>query len=51
MAPTRRQMLAWGTAALAAAGTARAAAPLRLGLTPVFLDNDVAVIDGLRLAL
>lgn len=33
------------------AGHARAQTRFRLGLTPVFLDNDVAVIEGLRGAL
>lgn len=51
MVPTRRQLLAWGTAALVAARPARAASPFRLGLTPVFLDNDAAVIGGLCAAL
>lgn len=49
--PTRRQLLAWGTAALTLARPAHAASPFRLGLTPVFLDNDAAVIDGLRTAI
>jgi phosphonate transport system substrate-binding protein len=51
MVPTRRQLLAWGTAALVPTRPARASAPFRLGLTPVFLDNDAAVIDGLCAAL
>ncbi len=38
-------------AALAAPTLARAQPVFRLGLTPVFLDNDAAVIDGLRRAL
>ena len=33
------------------AGRARAQPVFRFGLTPVFLDNDAAVIDGLRHAL
>ncbi len=52
---TRRRILACGGAALCAgavrAGRARAATPFRLGLTPVFLDNDAVVIDALRAAL
>lgn len=36
---------------LSAPALARAAAPFRLGLTPVFLDNDAVVIDRLRAAL
>lgn len=50
---TRRRVLGAAIAALAAspARVARADGVFRLGLTPVFLDNDAAVIDGLRLAL
>lgn len=47
----RRQVLALGAAALVTAGPLRAARPFRLGLTPVFLDNDAAVIARLRGAL
>ncbi|SEA90817.1 PhnD/SsuA/transferrin family substrate-binding protein [Rubrimonas cliftonensis] len=47
---TRRGVLfGGGVAALAARG--RAGAPMRLGLTPVFLDNDAEVIGALREAL
>jgi phosphonate transport system substrate-binding protein len=49
----RRRFL---TGSLACAGIglpalARAAEPFRLGLTPVFLDNDAVVIERLRSAL
>ena len=47
---TRRGLLAAGTAAMVA-GRAAGQDVFRLGLTPVFLDNDAAVIEGLRLAL
>ena len=49
---TRRAFGALTTAALAAR-TARAqvAGTFRLGLTPVFLDNDAAIIGSLRQAL
>ncbi len=49
---TRRDFL--GAAALAVTSgvlPARAARPFRLGLTPVFLDNDAAVIERLQVAL
>ncbi len=52
MTMTRRALL--GAGALAAScgiWPARAARPFRLGLTPVFLDNDAAVIERLRVAL
>lgn len=48
---TRRTLLATGSALIAAPRMVRAAAPLRLGLTPVFLDNDAAVVDRLSVAL
>jgi phosphonate transport system substrate-binding protein len=51
MAPTRRELLVWSAAALVPARPASATAPFRLGLTPVFLDNDAAVIAHLRDAL
>ncbi|MEQ8654704.1 MAG: PhnD/SsuA/transferrin family substrate-binding protein [Kiloniellales bacterium] len=38
-------------AATVVPGSAAAASPFRLGLTPVFLDNDALVIDRLRSAL
>lgn len=49
----RRRFLAGAsaTAALGAPALARAAATFRLGLTPVFLDNDALVIERLRTAL
>lgn len=47
---SRRSLVGMGLAALIA-GRARAQPVFRLGLTPVFLDNDAAVIDGLRRAL
>ncbi len=46
----RRTFVRAGLAALAAS-PARAQPVFRLGLTPVFLDNDAAVIEGLRRAL
>lgn len=46
----RRMFLGSALAALMADG-ARAQPIFRLGLTPVFLDNDAGVIDGLRRAL
>ncbi len=48
---TRRQALALIGAAVAAAAPAQAQTPIRLGLTPVFLDNDGEVIERLRNAL
>ena len=49
---SRRNILALGGAsALAPVLPAYAQAPFRLGLTPVFLDNDAAVIERLRAAL
>lgn len=55
MQRTRRAVLA-GMASLAAPfvarrGWAQSPAPFKFALTPVFLDNDAAVIDALRLAL
>jgi len=47
---SRRRLLGTGMAVLVA-GRAAAQPVFRLGLTPVFLDNDAAVIDGLRRAL
>lgn len=46
-----RRALLGGAFAAMVAGRARAQPVFRLGLTPVFLDNDAAVIDGLRRAL
>jgi len=46
----RRALLA-GALAAGLAGRARAGPVFRMGLTPVFLDNDAAVVDGLREAL
>jgi len=50
---TRRDAIMMGAAAACAAPMARAqaAAPFRFALTPVFLDNDAAVISALRGAL
>ncbi|MBM2324242.1 MULTISPECIES: PhnD/SsuA/transferrin family substrate-binding protein [Marivita] len=47
---SRRTLVGSGLAALIA-GRSRAQPVFRLGLTPVFLDNDAAIIDGLRRAL
>ncbi len=49
----RRQFLASATiwAATGSPSPARTAEPFRLGLTPVFLDNDATVVERLRLAL
>lgn len=47
----RRLFLGLAGAALAAPALSRAAEPVRLGLTPVFLDNDAEVIMRLREAL
>ena len=47
----RRGFLAFAGAMLATPTTLRAAEPIRLGLTPVFLDNDAEVILRLREAL
>lgn len=46
----RRALLA-GAFAAGLAGPARAGPVFRMGLTPVLLDNDAAVVDGLREAL
>jgi len=46
----RRTYFGAGLAAFIA-GHASARPVFRLGLTPVFLDNDAAIIDGLRRAL
>jgi len=46
----RRALLA-GALAAGLAGRARAGPVFRMGLTPVFLDNDATVVDGLREAL
>ena len=44
--PTRRRAMGLGAAALAVATLPAASAePFRLGLTPVFLDNDAAVVE------
>ncbi|MDT8855268.1 PhnD/SsuA/transferrin family substrate-binding protein [Paracoccaceae bacterium Fryx2] len=47
----RRKFLAASGACLAAPCIARAAGTIRLGLTPVFLDNDAEIIARLRSAL
>lgn len=44
-------ILAGSGALVASCLRARAAAPFRFALTPVFLDNDAAVIAGLKIAL
>lgn len=49
--PTRRQALFLMGAMCAAPAVAQTEPPIRLGLTPVFLDNDGAVILRLRQAL
>jgi len=49
----RRRFLAGSTACagIGLPALARAAGPFRLGLTPVFLDNDAVVVERLRSAL
>lgn len=47
---TRRGFVA-GSVALAAPSLARASTTLRLGITPVFLDNDASILRALRTAL
>lgn len=47
----RRGFLGLTGAAIASPALVRAAAPIRLGLTPVFLDNDAEVIARLREAI
>lgn len=47
----RRGFLVLTGAAIASPALVRAAAPIRLGLTPVFLDNDAEVIARLREAI
>lgn len=47
----RRGFLGLTGAAIASPALARAGAPIRLGLTPVFLDNDAEVIARLREAI
>lgn len=47
----RRGVIGLGLAALARPTVLRAAEPIRLGLTPVFLDNDAEVIGRLQSAL
>ncbi|KMK64963.1 PhnD/SsuA/transferrin family substrate-binding protein [Puniceibacterium sp. IMCC21224] len=46
-----RRAILGGMCAATMTGHAQAQPIFRLGLTPVFLDNDAAVIDGLRRAL
>ncbi|MDO8883513.1 hypothetical protein [Pseudotabrizicola sp.] len=48
---TRRRALLTGAARCAALWVQAQAAPFRFALTPVFLDNDAAVISALRTAL
>lgn len=49
--PTRRRLMALLGAGLAAPSLLRAAPDFRLGLTPVFLDNEAVLLDRLRFAL
>lgn len=49
--PTRRQTLFLIGTICAAPAVTRAAPPIRLGLTPVFLDNDGAILSRMRRAL
>jgi phosphonate transport system substrate-binding protein len=49
--PTRRAFMTGAAALIAAPSLLRAADPIRLGLTPVFLDNDAEVISHFQLAL
>ena len=49
--PSRRDFIAYAGAMFALPSLARASEPIRLGLTPVFLDNDAEVIARLRDAL
>lgn len=51
MTCTRRMFLAGAAALAAPAVRAQAPAPVRFALTPVFLDNDAAVISSLQAAL
>ncbi len=51
MRPTRRTLLCSPLALAAATLPAAAAAPFRFALTPVFLDNDAAVLTALRAAM
>ena len=48
---SRRGLFGLGVALLAQPAVLRATEPIRLGLTPVFLDNDAEVIDRLQAAL
>ena len=48
---SRRKLLLMAPALLGMPLVARAVAPFRFGLTPVFLDNDATVIERLRAAL
>jgi len=47
----RRTLIAGAAALIAAPALLRAAEPIRLGLTPVFLDNDAEAVGRLRAAL
>ncbi|MGP3696055.1 substrate-binding domain-containing protein [Rhodobacter sp. NSM] len=51
MHPTRRRLIGMVGASLAAPSLLRAAPDFRLGLTPVFLDNEAVLLDRLRFAL
>lgn len=46
-----RRVLLGAAASLAAPGIVRASQVLRLGITPVFLDNDAAILSALQSAL
>ena len=46
---SRRQLISMTPALLGMPLIARAAVPFRFGLTPVFLDNDAAVIVAVEL--
>ncbi|MFN3280371.1 MAG: PhnD/SsuA/transferrin family substrate-binding protein [Tabrizicola sp.] len=51
MLPTRRAFLCSSVVLAAGMVAARTATPFRFALTPVFLDNDAAVLSALRAAL
>ena len=51
MHPTRRRLMGMAGAGLAAPSLLRAAPDFRLGLTPVFLDNEAVLLDRLIFAL
>ncbi|MCC7274231.1 MAG: PhnD/SsuA/transferrin family substrate-binding protein [Alphaproteobacteria bacterium] len=47
-APTRRRLLGAALAALSAPPAVRAEEPITLGLTPVFLDSDLALLNAIE---